>query len=580
VWLATAIILYAFAGCSRPDRRMQNIAASAGPPATGDWIVVHFDAEPESLNPMLSTTAAADRVEYGINDSHIFETLLQYDPTDWSFTKPLLAESYPEISNDHLNYTFTVRDSVQWHDGRPFTDDDVLFSVKVIMCPLVDAARKRGEMANLVDVSKPGPRKIRFTFSKPNFLNAVSLGSSTLSIIPKHVFDPAGLLDSVSFKDIVGPRGTTDPNVKRFADEFNKHPASRAPVGTGPYRFEGWETGKELSLVRNKDYWGQQPYIDRIVYRIIQDRPAALTALKAGDVDLVPRLLPVQHAQQTGGAQFKSQFTKAPYPTTQYAYIAWNEERPFFKDKRVRQALTMLIDRKQIIETLRFGLGELSESHFNPNSPDYNTNLKPYPYDPARAAQLLDEAGWKDTDGDGVRDKDGVPFRFEFLGTANSVFISQLLPILKEEFRKAGIDMRERMIEFTVVVNSMRDHHFDASSLIWVTPLVGDPYEVWHTKSIANRGSNYAGFSNAEADRLLDEARVEFDPERRRKLYWRWQEIIYDEQPYVFLYVPEDVAAYQKRFQNAKWYPPDPAYDLHEWFVPTISQRYSQSPLN
>jgi peptide/nickel transport system substrate-binding protein len=444
----------------------------------------------------------------------------------------------------------------------------------------VDAASKRGYFAELTEVSTPQPRKIQFKFAKPNFLNAVFLGGDTLAVIPKHVFDPDGLLDSLSFKDVIGAKGRSDANAKKFAEAFNKHPAGRAPVGTGPYKFERWDTGKELVVVRNKDYWGKQAYVDRIVYRIIQDRTASLTALKAGDVDLLPRLSPIQHAQQTSGPQFESQFKKAVHGTTQYAYIVWNEDRPFFKDKRVRQALTMLVDKKQIIETLRFGLGTLTEAHFNPKSPDYNKNLKPYPYDPKRAAQLLDEAGWKDTNGDGIRDKDGIPFRFEFLGTANSVFTSQLLPILKEEFRKAGIDMTERLIEFTVQVNSMRDHKFDASSLLWISPLVGDPYQIWHTKSIANRGSNYAGFSNAEADRLIEQARLEFDPEKRRQLYWRWQEIIYDEQPYVFLYVPEDPAAYQKRFENVRWYPPDPAYDLLEWYVAAASQRYREAPAN
>jgi peptide/nickel transport system substrate-binding protein len=138
--------------------------------------------------------------------------------------------------------------------------------------------------------------------------------------------------------------------------------------------------------------------------------------------------------------------------------------------------------------------------------------------------------------------------------------------------------MRERLIEFTVQVENLKDHRFDASSLLWVSPLIGDPYQIWHSKSIPNRGSNYASFSNAEADRLLEDARTEFDAEKRRQLYWRWQEIIYDEQPYTFMYVPQDPAAYHKRFQNVKWYPPDPAYNLHEWFVPTALQKFSESP--
>jgi len=566
--------------CTRPDQRSNETSQQAGGAAApGDWIIVRYEVDPETLNPLLFTTAAAGRALYGVNYSQIFETLLQYDPADWSFTKPVLAESYPEISPDHLTYTFTIRERVQWHDGRPFSADDVLFSIKVLMSPLADTARLRGYFLNLVDVQIVESRKVRFTFSKPNFLNANNLGGEALGIIPKHVFDPAGLLDNLTYKDMIGPKGQSAA-VKKFAEEFHKHPANRVPIGTGPYRFERWESGKELTLVRNDAYWGRKAYLQKIVFRVIQDYPAALTALKAGDVDFNPRMTPIQYAQQTSGQQFESQFVKATHSPPQYAFIVWNADRPFFKDKRVRQAMTMLIDRRQIIQTLRFGLGKLTESHFNPSSPDYNKNLKPYPYDPARAAQLLDEAGWKDANGDGIREKDGVPFRFTFLGSAGSTFTDQLLPILKEELRKVGIEMLERRLEFTVMIKNLRDRQFDASTLMLVSPLVADPYETWHSSSIANRGSNYAGFRNAEADRLLEEARMEFDADKRRQLYWRWQEIVHEEQPYTFLYVPEDPAAYHKRFQNVVWQPPDPGYDLNQWFVPQSLQKYALAPAN
>ena len=574
--LGIALLAVTF-GCSRPD---QTTGGNSGPataaPVSGDWAIVQSDTEPDRLNPVLSTTAISTRIEYGLNDSNVFEALLQYDPKDWTFTKPLLAEAYPEVSDDHLIYTFTIRDGVKWHDGQPFTEDDVLFSMKATMFPLIDDARVRAVFTGLVDVQLVGPRKIQYTFDKPNFLNVFNLGSGP--IIAKHLFDPEGLLDGFTYKDIVSAKARGDAKGKQFAEAFNKHPADRVPVGTGPYKFDQCDTGKEVALSRNGDYWGAKPHLDKIVYRVIQDRTASLTALKAGEVDFVPRLLPIQYAQQTSGQQFESQFEKVLYNTTQYGYIVWNSERPFFKDKRVRRALTMLIDRKQIIETLRGGLAQLTESHFNPNSPDYNKNLQPIPFDPAGAAQLLDESGWKDSNGDGIRDKDGIPFRFEFIGSANSVFTAQLMPVLREQFRKAGIEMKERLLEFNVQVENLRDHKFDATTLLWVSPLLADPYSIWHSSSIANRGSNYASFRNAESDRLLEQARTEFDSDKRRQLYYRWQEIIYDEQPYTFLYVPRDPAAYQKRFQNVNWYPPDPAYNLLEWFAPTASQKYGNAP--
>lgn len=570
--LLLLLVCWALAGCSPnvketpAERDSETFAA----PTPGGSVIVGSDSEPDTLNPLLSTTAAAARVEYGVNESQIYETLLQYDTEAWSFTRPLLAEGEPEISEDHLTYRVTLRDGIKWHDGHPLSNEDILFSVKATMLPGVDAAALRGSFADLIDVNLAAPRTIEFKFSTPNFLNLFFVGGT--AIIPRHVFDPAGLLDHLTYHDIIGPAGKTDSKAKQFASEFNKHSANRAPVGTGPFKFERWESGKDIVLVRNDDYWGRKPSLDRIVYRVIRDSAAAFAALKSGELDFVPRLSPVQYSEQTKDSGFESRFSTQVYATPQYTYIVWNQNRPVFKDKRVRQALTMLVDRKQIVEKLRYGLADLTESHFNPKSPDYDHDLTPYPFDPARARQLLDEAGWKDSDGDGIRDLNGVPFRFEFSAASASTLMAQLLPVLRAEFLKAGIDMRERLIDFTVLVEAVRDRRFDATGLNWVTPLVSDPYQVWHSSSIGDRGSNFGGFKNAEADQLIEQARMEFDAEKRRLIYKRWQEIVHEEQPYTFLFVPREAAAYAKRFRNVRFYPPAPGYDLQEWFVPAESR--------
>jgi peptide/nickel transport system substrate-binding protein len=575
--LAIAFIFLMFSfGCSRPDRPAGSGPQISGPPEQGDWIIVRYETEPDTFNPITSTTTVSTYVQYGMNGSQVFELLLRYNTEDWTFTEPLLAESYPEISEDHLVYTFTIREGVKWHDGQPFTAEDVLFSVKAAMSPFVDSAPQRSYFIDLNNVEIIEGRKIRFTFQKANFLNVINLGS-ILSIAPKHIYDAEGALDGFTFRDIIGARGRTDEKIKTFAKQFNAHPAGRAPIGTGPYKFEKWDTGQEIVLVRNDDYWGKKAHLDKQVIRVITDSPAALTALKAGSVDMNPRLTAIQFAQQTSGAAFDAQFAKARYSIPSYTYIGWNPERPFFKDKRVRQAMTMLVNRQQILDTIRFGLGKVIVGHFNPSSPDHNPNLQPLPYDPKRAAALLDEAGWKDTNGDGIRDKDGIPFRFEFLGSAGSAFVDQLMPIMKEELRKAGIDMTERRLEFNVLVETIKDHKFDGYTAGWTSGLVSDPYQLWHSSSIVNKGSNYVSFRNAEADQLLEQARLEFDDEKRKQLYWRWQEIVHEEQPYTFLFVPEEAAAYDKRFQNVAWMPARPGYDLSSWFVPKLAQKYTVS---
>jgi peptide/nickel transport system substrate-binding protein len=455
------IVVLLLFGCSRQDQdQFPDGRTAVGGPVTGDWIIVRSFVEPETLNPLLSNTAAAREVQYGANLSRIAETLLQYDTDTWTLTKPLLAASPPDISPDRLTYTFTMREGVQWHDGGLFSAEDVLFSVKMMMSPLADTAAWRTAIGDLKDVQIVDSNKILFTFGTAYFLNAENMGS--LPILPKHVLDPAGVLNEFTYKDVIGPRGASDANIKKLVEDLGRTDFSRRLVGTGPYTFEKWDGGRELVLRRNENYWGEKAYLDKIIYRFISDETAALTALKAGDVDFT-RLTPIQHVQQTSGDLFESRFAKLMYTVPRFFFIAWNSERAYFKDKRVRQALTMLVDRKQLIETILFGLAEETVSNFSPKSADYNHDLKPYPFDPIRAARLLDEAGWKDTNGDGVRDKDGIPFRFEFLGRSNDGFVDKLIPILGEEFRKAGIDMRARKLEFTVLTQNLRDHKYDAA---------------------------------------------------------------------------------------------------------------------
>ena len=573
---AMVLALGLLMSCSRPDAAGNKAAIDVSTPVNGDWAVVRLEAEPDSLNPVIHTASNASYAMYGANNSQIFEFLLGYDPDNkWTLTKPLLAEGMPVVSDDHLTYTFVLRDGVKWHDGQPVTPEDVLFTFKATACPLTDAAPSRSYMSDIADIQIEG-RSMKFLMKKPNSFNVINIGN-TVPVMPKHVFDPEGLLDKLSYKDMLGPKGK-DANAKKFADAFNASPSNRAPIGTGPYKFEKWDTGRELVLVRNDNYWGTKPRLDKIVYRFITDYTAALTALKSGEIDAMPRMLPIQFAQQTSGSEFERQFTKTKYSIPSVFYIMWNNERPFFKDKRVRQAMTMLLDRQKIVDTIRFGIGSLAVGPITPGNADFNSDIKAWPYDPKRAAELLDEAGWKDHDGDGIRDKDGVKFKFEFLGPNGSTLFPQLSPILREELKKVGIEMTERVIEFNVMLESLKDHKYDASTLGTTSDLVVDPFQVWHSSSAVNRGSNYASFKNPESDKLLEEARQEFDLEKRKQIYWKWQEIIHEEQPYTYLYYGQEPAAYSNRFQGVQWIPPRPGYDLQSWWTPKPLQKYGKKP--
>jgi len=562
------VLLFA---CSRPEGSSETSAADPGQPVQGDWVIVRFESDVDTLNPLMTASSLGQYATGGANNSQIFELLMGYNSRDWDVTEPLLAEAPPEVSDDQLTYTVTIREGVKWHDGKPFSADDVLFTFKAAAAPLTDVAGRRSLLVDIADIQQDG-RKLLFRMKAKNVYNARNIANS-LAIVAKHVFDPEGLLDSFSYQDIIGPKGKNDPKIKKFADQFHGNPSNRAPIGTGPFKFEKWESGREIVLTRNDDYWGRKPYLDKIVYRVIIDPTAALTALKAGELDLQPRLQPIQYHEQTGGAIFDEQFTKTRYSIPNEFQIAWNNEHPIFKDKRVRQAMTMLIDRQRIIDTVRMGFGEIGVSPLLPKARDFNPNIKPLPYDPKRAVELLEEAGWKDHNGDGVRDKDGRKFKFEFMGSSGSAVFKQLAPILTEEFRKAGIEMTERIVEQVVLMGTLKDHRFDATAYGLSFDLVSDQSQGWHSTG----GNNFQNFKNAESDRLIEQARLEFDPEKRKQLYWRWQELIHEEQPVTFLYYSQEPAAISKRFQNVQWIPLRPGYDLTSWWVPKAQQKYAST---
>jgi peptide/nickel transport system substrate-binding protein len=434
----------------------------------------------------------------------------------------------------------------------------------------VDAAAFRSYFSSLAGAEIVGKNQIRFQMKEPYWLNAAALGSNIVPV-PRHVYDPEGVLDRYSFTDILGPGAASDPVLKTFGEGFNNNPANRAPIGTGPYVLDKWQTAQEVRLRRNENYWGRMPHLEKIVYKIIPDATTALAVLKSGEIDFIPRLSPVQFREHTGGQSFQERFVKATYQIPQLAYIGWNQDRPYFSDKRVRQALTMLIDRTRIIETVRLGMGSMAASPFFPGSPDFHTAIQPLPYDPQHAARLLDEAGWIDSNRDGVRDKNGVEFKFEMLASSANSAAAPLLGIVRDEFGKAGIAVVERRLEPAVLGSLLRDHKGDAAIGAWTSSILFDPYQLFHSSSAQNRGSNYFNFRNRNADSLMEQARLEFDAEKRKRLYWQFQEILHDEQPYTLLYYPQDAAAYHVRFQNVQFFPQRPGYDLTQWFVAPLA---------
>lgn len=508
----------------------------------GDWMVWRLHEEPRTLNTM---TVEGGLVTNWICIGNIIERLFEYDiDVNVVKLKPWLAKSY-EMSNDGLEVTVRLRDDIHFSDGVPVTADDVIFTYETIMNPGVDAANIRNYYQNFKEVVKIDDHTVKFIFNEVYWKTIECFG--IFEVLPKHIYQ---------FKE---------------PEEFNKRRSN--PIGSGPYVFERWDVGREVVLQRNENYWGRKPKIKKVVFKFITNPVAALQALRSHEVDYMEPTSE-QFVQMSSDEQFKAEFQCLSIwqPSEPYYFIGWNQVRPFFKDRKVRLAITHIVDREAIVEHLLNGNGKVVTGPFYIYGRQNDPDIKPWPYDPARAKELLDEAGWVDTDGDGIRDKDGVPFRFKFTYGTGSANAERLAKLLKDEGIKVGIDIIPDPVESSIFAERFNNRDFDSLILGWGGTIESDPYQIWHSSQIKGRGNNVVSFNNPEADAIIEEARRTLDSEKRYKLYHRLHKILHDEQPYTFLYIRPEQHFIDKRFENIVIH--KLGLNPNEWYVPKDKQRY------
>ncbi len=504
-------------------------------PVDGGWLIAHMPVEPGSLNPHTDSSLYSTQIL-----ANIIERLMEFDNETLEL-RPVLAESV-EVSEDHLTYTYRLKEDIYFSDGEPITAEDVKFSLDIIKDPATNAPNVRNYYADILSAEIIDERTVKFTCSKPYFKHPIVIG--LLDILPQHIYGEG---------------------------DFNTHPANREPVGSGPYVFESWTTGQEIVLARNENYWGEKPHVMKRVYKVITNEQSALQVLKQGNMDLM-NLTAEQWQNQTSGPRFEAQYDKLNYLRPGYSYIGYNLRLPMFQDKTVRQALTMLLDRQLIRDEIYYGLAEITSGPFFPKEPEYNQDVEPWPYAPEQAKAQLAAAGWEDTNVDGTLDKDGQEFRFEVVTTSDNTAGEKILTIFQESLRSAGIEMSIRQLEWATFLESVKSHDFEACMLGWGAVPYPDPYQIWHSSQAVVNGSNSVGYENPEVDQLLEEARQVFDRGERVQMYHRLHAMLHEDQPYTFLFVRDDLIALSKRFQNVTIYPY--GLDAEEWWVPQALQKY------
>ncbi|MCK4690623.1 MAG: peptide-binding protein, partial [Desulfuromonadales bacterium] len=358
--------------------------------------------------------------------------------------------------------------------------------------------------------------------------------------------------------------------------EVTKSPLARKPIGTGPYKLADWQAGEKIVLEANPDYFAGQPYIKRVVYRIIPDISTQFLELQTGSLDFMG-LAPLQFDRQTDTPAFRRLYNKFRYLNFGYTYLGYNLKRPLFQDKKVRQALAYAINKEEIIEGVLLGYGAAATGPYKPDTWVYNADVPRYDYNPEKARELFQAAGWIDSDGDGVLDKDGRKFAFTIVTNQGNDLRSKTGEIIQRRFKDVGVEVKLRVIEWaTFLKEFINPGNFDATILGWTGGPEPDQFNIWHSSKIGPRQLNFIGFKNAEVDQLLEEGRRVFSPQQRKAYYDRFQEILAEEQPYTFLYIPEALPAVSKRFRRVEPAPAGIRYNFTQWFVPAAEQKYSR----
>ncbi|MDD5687617.1 MAG: peptide-binding protein [Elusimicrobia bacterium] len=528
------IILISFSGCKKPVIEKSLVSKSV----FGDYYIEASIGDASYLNPVLSSDSASGDI-----NNLVFNGLVKYDKN--IIIVGDLAESW-NVSDDGKVIIFNLRKNVKWHDGQPFTAEDVKFTYEKLIDPKVKTPYSSDfELVTKFEIINP--HKIKITYKKPFSPGLISWG---MGIIPKHIFS-AKNGESV---------------------DFNTHPANRKPIGTGPYKFVEWKTDEKIVLEANSDYFEGRPNIAKYIYRIIPDESVQFLELRSETIDSMGLTPDQYNAYQS----FFKNYNKFRYPSFGYSYLAYNLLNPLFKEKKIRQAIAYSINKKEIIGGILLGYGVPATGPFPPTSWAYNPDVKDYEYNPEKAKDIFKSFGWKDSDNDGWLDKNGKKFEFTLITNQGNKSRSIAAELIQEHLKKVGIKVNIRILEWSTFIHQYVDKkNFDAIILGWALSRDPDQYGIWHSSQRKEGQYNFISYENKEIDKLLEEGRVIFDIKKRQKIYRRMHEILADEQPYTFLYIADALPVIHKRFIGPEVAPLGIGWNFKEWYVPKEKQKYT-----
>ncbi|MBX3054521.1 MAG: hypothetical protein KF753_23815 [Caldilineaceae bacterium] len=500
---------------------------------------------PQYLNPLLCQTHEIDQDLCSL----LFRGLTRLDAN--GRVAPDLAESWSSTP-DGLIYTFRLRKDQFWHDGVAITADDIAFTVGMLQAPDTPIVPDLAELWRSVDMEVVDAQSVRFILDESfaPFLDYTSIG-----LLPKHIWQNVAPADLAS------------------------SPLNLTPVGSGPMRI----TSSSAAMIHMEPnpYWGEDtPYISALEFIFYPDYPSIYAAYTKGELDGISRVLvgDLPLAKEREDLQL---FSALESVYVSVVFNLKNPDTPFFQEKAVRQALLYGLNRERLVADAVSGQGIVANSPIPANSWAYASDLPSFPYDPTRAARLLDEAGWIDRDADGVRDKDGRALRFVLLSNDDPVR-RQIIEQISADWRAIGVLAVPQSVSFAGLVSDfLAPRRFDAALVTWSITGDPDPFPLWHSSQIGEGGQNYSGWMNDEADRLIQDARSTIDRAKREVLYAQFQRLFLEELPAIPLYYPVYTYGVSERVKNVQIGPLNTPSDrfatFADWYIVTRRMPVNQT---
>lgn len=508
--------------CCTPEQKVTGTASTTtavppddSTPRDGGTLLRRLETDIGGLNPVI----ASSRYDRYVN-AYLFTPIVQLDKN--LNVAPGLASEW-EISKDGLLYTFKLNDKATFSDGTPVRASDVVFTLRKIADPASEALQIAGSF-EFLDLSKTraiDEHTVQVGFTQP--LASQLVRFNDVQVLPERVYSKGN-----------------------FRNDYNS-----TAVGSGAYRLVRRVPNREIVMERRDDYWQTRPPIKTVVFKIIADHGTAWNAMKTGDVDET-LITSDTYMREQGNPAHRGKIDFERFYSLNYNYIAWNNRHPLFADKRVRRAMSMCMPIESIVRDLYHGTARAMNGHFMPEDWAYNPTVPVIRHDPAGAKALLAEVGWRDSNGDGVLDKNGKPFKFALIIMTGNPVTRQLGQMVQSELKAIGVDVELQLLDGATAIGQLQRGNYQALYSGWDLDPDPDPYALFHSSQVPPRGQNFVFYSNPQADRLIVAARRELDQAKRKELYQQLHAVLSEDQPYTWMIQSSAKWALSSRVRNAE----------------------------